>query len=259
MRAKVIVAAVVAAVVAISAMTLAILANSSPSKSTSIENEYPEIATGDQIYGRSLEHWAKEFWQWNVATRVDNIPVDEKTGLQGCIKGSDSEDKMIFLIDGYGMTYSGQCTISSAKPILVPLLISDEDAGSTTDPRVVPGKIEGYWASAKDYNEVFKSWEVRLDNKTLFKRAGNEEVNIGLLSQILVRNSSFFTLNVPPENKFDNKPGSYEAVVDGYYLVLNPLSPGRHLLEYKYTQEQRIPGADLSYVYGNMRYVLDVS
>jgi hypothetical protein len=80
-----------------------------------------------------------------------------------------------------------------------------------------------------------------------------------LLNEMLVRNSSFFTLNVPPENFADMELGSFEAVVDGYYMVLNPLSPGRHLLEYKITHEQRIPGADLSYVYGKVRYILDVS
>jgi hypothetical protein len=240
-------------------LAIAIFLNYPTPQKTTITTEHPEILTGNLIYGKPLEHWAQEFWQWRIATRLDDLPVDDTTKLQKCIIGSDPEGIMIFLVNSYDLTYSGRCAISSKKPILVPLLVSEEDSGSATDPRVKPGKIEGYWASAKDYNEVFKAWDVRLDNKTLFKKAGNEEVNIQLLNEILVRNSSFFTLNVPPDNFADMEPGSFEAVVDGYYMVLNPLSPGRHLLEYKITHEQRIPGADLSYVYGNVRYILDVS
>ena len=85
-------------------------------------------------------------------------------------------------------------------------------------------KIEDKWACAKDADEVFKSWEVILDNRTLFKNSGDEVVNMELKDQILVRNSSLFTLDIPENNKFDAPPGKYDAVVDGYYLPLMPIT-----------------------------------
>jgi len=100
------------------------------------------------------------------------------------------------------------------------------------------------------------AWEVSLD---LFKKAGNEEVNIDLKDKILVRNSSIFNMTIPKVNRYEVDAGIYPAVVDGYYLILKPLTPGEHALSYKFTQEQKIPGADLSYINGDAKYLLTVS
>ena len=121
------------------------------------------------------------------------------------------------------------------------------------------GKIEDLWACAKDADEGFISWEVTLNIHTLFKKAGSEQVNHDLLDQILVTNSSLFNITVPEINYFEVEPGVYPAVVDGYYLIINPLTKGEHKLSYKYTHEQKIPGADLSYVNGDATYLLTVN
>lgn len=215
---------------------------------------YPEILTGENIDGKSLEQWAQAYWKWNIAFHVDDIVTDPETNLHKCIVSSDPDGIMTFLIDPYAVTYNGKCTISSEKPILVPLLISEWDTSVPSQ----SATIEDMWFNAKEDNEVFRSWDVNLDNKTIFKKVGNEEVNIKLRDEILVRNSTMFTLEVPDRNKFDMEPGSYDAVVDGYYLILKPLSPGIHSLEYKIIHEQRIPGADLSYVSGDVSYQLIV-
>ena len=64
---------------------------------------------------------------------------------------------------------------------------------------------------------------------------------------------------LPETNRFEVEPGVYPAVVDGYYLILNPLTKGEHKLTYKFTQEQKIPGADLSYINGDATYFLTVN
>jgi hypothetical protein len=80
-----------------------------------------------------------------------------------------------------------------------------------------------------------------------------------LKEQILVRNSSLFNITLPEINRFEADPGVYPAVVDGYYLVLNPLPPGEHNLSYRYTQEQKIPGADFSYINSDATYFFTVN
>jgi hypothetical protein len=164
---------------------------------------------------------------------------------------------MVFLMSSYDLTYGAKCTISPDKPILVPLLISECDA-TVPEPRTKTGKIEDLWTCTRESNEGFEAWDVRLDNKVLFQKAGNIAVNAEMKDEILVRNSSLFTISYPETNRFEVEAGSYPAVVDGYYLILKPLSPGEHVLKYKISHRENIPGADLSYVSGDATYYLTV-
>jgi hypothetical protein len=217
------------------------------------------VLIGRDVYNESLDTWAQKYWNWSVAMPfAQDIPIDPQTQMSKCIIGSDQNGTMLFLLDPYDNEYTTKCTISSGKPILVPLLISECDR-LTPDPRIKPGEIEGLWACAKDYDEVFRAWDVTLDNETLTRKAGNEEVNPQLMNEILVRNSSTFILDFPETNRFETQSGPVEAVVDGYYLILNPLPPGEHLLKYKITHEQKSPGAELSSIYGDVTYLLDVT
>jgi hypothetical protein len=217
-----------------------------------------DISTHPKPYGKPLEEWAKEYWQWNVGVPPGDIPKDVNTNLDKCIIGSDRQNTMILLSGVYHMTYSTKCNISSTKPILVPLL-AGECNPTAPEPRTKTGKIEDLWACAKDADEEFKAWEVRLDNRVLLKKSGNEEVNGHLIDNIIVRNSSLFNITMPQVNRYEADAGVYPAVVDGYYLILKPLPPGEHTLTYKFTQEQKLPGADLSYVNGDATYLFTVN
>jgi hypothetical protein len=219
--------------------------------------ESNDLSTDAKPYGKPLEQWAKEYWQWNVGLPPGDIPKDNNTNLDKCIVGSDPQKSMLFLVEAYDLTYSTKCNISSKSPILVPLLIGECDP-SVDEPRTKTGKIEDLWACAKDANEGFKAWEVTLDNRVLFMKAGNEEVNANLKDEILVRNSSLFNITMPQVNRYEANAGVYPAVVDGYYLILKPLPPGEHTLTYKLTQEQKLPGADLSSINGDATYLLRV-
>lgn len=221
-------------------------------------NSNNDFSTDPKPYGKSLDEWAKEYWQWIMGLPPGDIPKDVNTNLDKCIIGSDQGRVMTFLFSVYDLSYSSKCNISSKQPILIPLLIGECDP-TAPEPRTKTGKIEDLWACAKDSDEGLISWEVNLDDSVLFKKVGNEEVNINLKDKILVRNSSIFNMTIPKINRFEADPGVYPAVVDGYYLILKPLSPGEHTLTYKFTQQQKIPGADLSYVNGDAKYLLTVS
>jgi hypothetical protein len=220
--------------------------------------ESNDFSTDAKPYGKPLEEWAKDYWQWNIGLPPGDIPKDVNTNLDKCILGSDQQKVMTFLFSPYDLTYSSKCNISSGHPILVPLLIGECDP-TVTQPMTKTGKIEDLWACARDADEGLIAWEVNLDNRVLFKKTGNEEVNINLKDKILVRNSTLFNITIPQNNRYEVDPGVYPAVVDGYYLILNPLPPGEHTLTYKFTQQQKIPGADLSYINGDAKYLLTVS
>jgi hypothetical protein len=76
---------------------------------------------------------------------------------------------------------------------LIPLLIGECDP-TVPEERTKSGKIEDLWACAREANEPFNTWAVALDGDVIFKKVGNEEVNAELKNEILIRNSSKFTL-----------------------------------------------------------------
>ena len=44
--------------------------------------------------------------------------------------------------------------------------------------------------------------------------------------------SKFFNIMVPNDNIFDEKPGTYRAIVDGFFVFLEPLPPGKHIIRF---------------------------
>ncbi|MDQ3852996.1 MAG: hypothetical protein M3299_09200, partial [Thermoproteota archaeon] len=137
-------------------------------------------------------------------------------------------------------------------------LISECDP-TVPDPRSKSDDIQDMWACAKEANEIFKLWEVVLDHQILYKNSGDSIVNPNLTEQILVRNSSIFTLNIPEMNRFGVPGGAYPAVVDGYYVVFNPLPVGEHTLEYSIVHEIAVPGVGIpQQIPGKATYSLTV-
>jgi hypothetical protein len=221
------------------------------------KTDYMDFFAGSKPFGKPLDEWAKSYWQWSLTIPYE-IPKDE-TGLDKCIVGHDPQGRMQFLLNSYEKTYATKCTISSQKPILIPLLIGECDSSIVDDPRVKTGRIEDLWECAKDVDEEFYLWDVILDDKVLFRKSGTSEVNPELKEKILVRNSSPFMLNFSAANLYDVPEGSYRAVVDGYYLIIKPLLPGEHTLKYKITHKVDPTGPLPSFVNGDVTYHLTVN
>ena len=78
------------------------------------------------------------------------------------------------------------------------------------------------------------------------------------IDDILVRNSSKFTIVIPEHNAFEAPAGSYPAVVYGYYLPMNPLPAGEHQLQYKIVYAEPSAGSLKKYVPGEVKYSLIV-
>lgn len=196
---------------------------------------YEEVFVDYPHNNKTIDDYAKNFWQWwmTVPTNIDKDPI---TGLDECITGSDSTNSTVFLFNSYLTDYSSSCTINSNQSILVPLLVGECDP---TVPELRSKQVEDLWKCAADADEVFKYWDVTLDGKVIFEKSFSQEVNPHLKDQILVRNSSVFTLHIPKINHYDAPEGKFTAAVDGYYLHINPLSPGEHIIKYRIYHEDK--------------------
>lgn len=196
---------------------------------------YEEFFVEYPYNNKTLDDYAKSFWQWWMTVPII-IEKDPATGLDVCITGNDSINSTVFLVNSYLMDYHSICTINSNQSILVPLLVGECDP---TVPELRSEKIEDLWKCAADGDEVFKYWDVTLDDKIIFKKSFSEEVNAEMKDEILVRNSSVFTLHIPKINHYEAPEGNFTAAVDGYYLHLEPLIPGEHTLVYTIYHEDK--------------------
>jgi hypothetical protein len=107
-----------------------------------------------------------------------------------------------------------------------------------TLPEAKSGTLEDLRSCTMAADEPFEAWDVILDDTVISRNWGNQIHNPNIVQDSLVRNSAMFTINIPKNNHYDAAPGSYPAVVDGYYLVLNPLPVGEHKLIYRINQEK---------------------
>jgi hypothetical protein len=183
---------------------------------------------GQDPLGEPLETWAIKYWKWWMT--VPNGFESDK-----CVMYSTPDAPVIFLANSYATDYQGNCSITSDKYILVPLLVGECDPSL---PDLKGNTTQDLWNCARSTDEYFQSWDVVLDDKIITRNWGNEKINPDLIHDILVRNSTTFVLDIAKDNVYAAPEGSWSpAVVDGYYLVLKPLNPGEHSLTYKIIHE----------------------
>jgi hypothetical protein len=211
----------------------------------SVKAESLDFLAGNDTSGKSAEKLAKEYWTWLVTQpSPQKVAINSEQDPNSCVLSFDSNNKTIFLYNSYAVDTKFKCTIDSTKSILVPLLVGEWDPTVEEDSSKQIS-IEDQWKSAKDGDEDFKEWQVILDDKVLFKKVGNDEVNSQLKNKILIRNSSQFSIHYPVEvNRYDmeidalkSENNTWPAVVDGYYLHLKPLQAGHHNLSYMVVHE----------------------
>ncbi len=192
-----------------------------------VRAQYPDFFAGREIAGKSVDKLAQEYWEWWFHVPEDNPAQD----VRDCFVGEDSENNTKFLFNPYAqVNYNTKCgSIFSNQSIIVPLIVGECDSSLPENDQYDLDTIEGLWHCGYLTNEIFINWKVTLDGEVIFSNS----VNSNLKNDILVRNSSLFNLKVEEPNRYDVPAGNYEAIVDGYYLPLKPLSPGEHVLTYE--------------------------
>ena len=113
------------------------------------------------------------------------------------------------------------CDIPKDKAILIPIISGQADLG---DPEQTDTSDKGMIQAVKTGNN-YAAISVKLDNTTL---NFNEDPKFRALS-------AFYNMTLPEHNLWEEKekPGTYKAVTDGYFLFLKPLSEGNHTLYYE--------------------------
>lgn len=173
--------------------------------------------------GKTYGQWAATWWQWALQTPASVNPLLDKGDCRVGQKGH------VWFIGG---TFSGEvgkkvernCTVPTGTALFFPLFNAFYGAVEGD-----PDKTETYLRSQVAY--------VNKDNLTLLE-AKIDGVQVKNPTQYLEK-SPLFDVQLPKDNIYgvDNTQVPQlllsPSVDQGYYLFLNPLTPGTHTIEWK--------------------------
>jgi hypothetical protein len=186
----------------------------------------PDARYGGMTYGEWNDAWI----QWVMGIPVDpahpeQYPLFDTTGAV-CTAGTGQSGKVWFLA-GYGYPVVGpvtrNCTIPHGKALFFPILNSWCD---TTPP-----------ACGANYHEMIDPLKQGLDQVTTLS-AAIDGVPLEQLSRYRGTSPDLFNEVLPDHNLWqyfgctECTAGTWQAVADGYYLMLAPLSTGHHIIHF---------------------------
>jgi len=217
----------------------------------------PVIQPADAVArtGRTYGAWSAAWWQYvlSASTTDPNNPLLSQTG-KGCQARQPSTGPVFFLVGaaGSGSATRTQCTVPSGVALFFPML-NAFDTHTPGDGLDTPDLV---WADLQKFEGPTQSLFATIDGTAIgnlsptstpyFACAGPADVGCG---------APAFTITVAGQNLFGIRGGPYYPTVDeGFYLLLNPLAPGAHILNFGGTGQ--FAGAPNSQ---NITYVVTVS
>lgn len=191
------------------------------------ENQSKIFLPGSSPYGTNFNQWIAKWWQWyNSVPKTESpnyLDYPNHIGKVDCAIRQNASSPVFFLFTPLVDEPSPErtCDIPKDKAILIPIIAGESDLG---DPEQTDRSEQGMIQAAKSGND-YAAISVKLDNTTL---NFNEDPKFRSLS-------GFFNMTLPEHNLWEEKekPGTYKAVTDGYFLFLKPLSEGNHTLYYE--------------------------
>ena len=175
------------------------------------------------IAGRTYGEWTAAWWQWTLSIPVSSHPLFDKGN---CTTGQTGQ---VFFLGGKfcstgdptcnASTANRSCTVPRGKNLFFPIV------NSVNSPPP-PDTINNFRASVQGVIDGATKLEVDLDGQSLKD-----------LRPFRIQ-SSVFDFTLPDDNVFTalgqpEAAGTYfTAVDDGVYVMLQPLSPGPHLLHF---------------------------
>jgi hypothetical protein len=177
--------------------------------SPAADNSYL-VPPDEPVAGRSQEDWSRAWWQWAGSFGYDSSPIADRTGEHCTLKQSGN---VWFLAGTYGTRRTIRaCSVPRGKYLFFPLInyvvmppvgrpisceaVTNEAAGMTEPVSTLILEIDGK----------------RYENLDAHRQATRECFDMGALAQPQVR--------------------VFPSAANGYYVMLRPLPPGKHTLNF---------------------------
>ena len=186
------------------------------------------IPADSVIYGRTYSEWSAEWWQWALSIPVATHPLFDKGD---CSVGQSGP--VWFLGGSFASnTDVRSCTVPAGKMLFFPILngedsdVEESFNNGCSDP-TFGSSIVGLRRCATAGQEG------------LSVRATIDGVAVPNIARTFRFQSPAFSFTIPDDNLFKATTGNpylagtYLSVGDGYYLMLSPLSQGKHTIHFK--------------------------
>jgi hypothetical protein len=192
----------------------------------------------EKPFGVSYDDWVAKYWNNWIGKNTDE--ATPKPG--GCLIVNDDNksDSLVMLMEtaNVGFPPTQVCHISFSQGVIIPLWIgwcenSGDRRGAT---------VEKLALCAKEQNLGNIGSVVKVDGIPVAKLDVSQSVNpgsssvnykINSIANVTQSTSKEFTLVIPADTHIPNQvPGTWQAVSDGWWVFLKPLSPGQHTIFY---------------------------
>lgn len=195
------------------------------------------VPVSGHVDGRPVSDYANMWWQWAYSMPQRQSPVRDQTGTDCAI---NQQEPVWFLAGGFGSSkISRSCTVPADQHIFFPIInmIVYARPGSERT-------CAAMQAHAARNNSRYVQLRVILDG---------EEIT-GLQQHRIASETCFDPLARVPRDL--NPPSFAPAATDGFWVMLRPLPPGAHVLEFRafYTNE----GSSFGDMVQNISYQLTV-
>lgn len=164
-------------------------------------------------YGIPYSDWTAKWEQWLISMPQQINAATDPTGSH-CAQNQNGP--VWFLAGTAGGLAERTCTVPATKAILFPIVNSECSYLDTPTAKSIPDLVS---CAKQDPNRAI-NLQVTLDGRNL------QQLNKYRIT------SPPFNVTFVPNNLFGYHPGSTQTVADGFYVFLQPLSPGKHELHF---------------------------
>lgn len=201
----------------------------------SIDN-FATYSNDTKPYNLTYGDWTARWWQWFYSIPRDVNPFNDVTGIN-CAQYQSGPVWFLTGTTGNGAGGSANltCTLPAGKSILVPIINWECSFAESGHGQKIFKTGEGLRACAEGHIDKVLKTEAIVDN---------------LKANITRIGSPIFNLTFAPNNIVGINATITQAVGDGYYVFLQPLSVGKH--------EIRIRGLAIDHGKDNNFYVQDI-
>jgi PEP-CTERM motif len=186
------------------------------------------VPPGNDVVGQSQLFWAQAWWQWALGIPAPNNPFTDTTGANA---GVNNSGPVFYLAGNFGGASTRTITVPAGRPIFFPVINSfyvPINLDGTFNPSPCTSPLSLACAiQAVSFTQA-ENMSVQIDSVPLLDNAQIE--------QFRQTSTSFFTVALPSDNVLGvTGPNDCCAnlwVQDGFYVTLDDLSVGTHVLHF---------------------------
>lgn len=184
------------------------------------------------VAGQSQLALSQQWWQWALGIPAATNPLIDSTGEFANLNNNGS---VFFLAGNFGGKTVRTITISYGKSLFLPLINNIDVEAPQLGPSCFDPPNDSVAAIACAL--AFISPSLELNQLTDLHATLDGQDLLTFSSQDFRQTStSFFDISLPVDNLFGLPSDSYPSVSDGYWLALQDIPVGNHVLKFGGTQ-----------------------